>query len=198
LAERLSSAPVVKGIKDVLARWLPRLSPRLVIVYSSQFPDAVSYAHSQLLQMESVGVNVRLIDVDGWSFRKVLDVVEGEVRAGSYVSVLRPLPEDIDYHRILDVVPPHQDAEGVTWRTLAGLVAGDFRFGLPLTPWSAVLLPLAYGYCYEGKRAVVFGRSPTVGMPLAVILARLMPPLPCFTPRADLHRISAVLPILSL
>ncbi len=173
MAKKLSARHLVRALKEVLAERLPGFSPRLTVVYSSDFSSAASYAHSQAHHMSSLGVEVRLLDVAKMKTLEVIRAVENEVRCGSYVSVLRPLPADVDYHAILDIIPPYQDAEGVTWRTLAGLVAGDFRFGFPLTPWSAILLPLAYGFNYRGEKAVVIGRSPTVGMPLGIILSRL-------------------------
>ncbi len=87
------------------------------------------------------------------------------------ILVQLPLPAGLDEERVLDLVPPEKDVDGLTERSMGRLVRG--RPGLvPCTPLGVIRLLERYEVPTSGKRAVVVGRSTLVGLPLALLLAR--------------------------
>ncbi len=87
------------------------------------------------------------------------------------ILVQLPLPDGLDAERVLDLVPPEKDVDGLTERSMGRLVRG--REGLvPCTPLGVMRLLERYDVPTSGRRAVVVGRSTLVGLPLALLLAR--------------------------
>lgn len=87
------------------------------------------------------------------------------------ILVQLPLPDGLDPERVLDLIPPDKDVDGLTERSMGRLVRG--RDGLvPCTPLGVMRLLERYDVPTSGKRAVVVGRSTLVGLPLALLLAR--------------------------
>jgi methylenetetrahydrofolate dehydrogenase (NADP+)/methenyltetrahydrofolate cyclohydrolase len=87
------------------------------------------------------------------------------------ILVQLPLPAGLDAERVLDLVPPDKDVDGLTEASMGRLVRG--RRGLvPCTPLGVIRLLQRYRVPTEGRRAVVVGRSSLVGLPLSLLLAR--------------------------
>ena len=87
------------------------------------------------------------------------------------ILVQLPLPDGLDAERVLDLVPPEKDVDGLTERSMGRLVRG--RPGhVPCTPLGVMRLLDRYGVATSGARAVVIGRSTLVGLPQVLLLGR--------------------------
>ncbi|MEM7142214.1 MAG: bifunctional 5,10-methylenetetrahydrofolate dehydrogenase/5,10-methenyltetrahydrofolate cyclohydrolase [Actinomycetota bacterium] len=87
------------------------------------------------------------------------------------ILVQLPLPDGLDAERVLDLVPPEKDVDGLTERSMGRLVRG--RVGhVPCTPLGVMRLLDRYGVETSGKQAVVIGRSTLVGLPQVLLLGR--------------------------
>lgn len=87
------------------------------------------------------------------------------------ILVQLPLPDGLDAERVLDLVPPDKDVDGLTERSMGRLVRG--RPGhVPCTPLGVMRLLERYGVATSGARAVVIGRSTLVGLPQVLLLGR--------------------------
>ena len=87
------------------------------------------------------------------------------------ILVQLPLPDGLDAERVLDLLPPQKDVDGLTERSMGRLVRG--RDGhVPCTPLGVMRLMDRYGVATSGKRAVVIGRSTLVGLPQILLLGR--------------------------
>lgn len=87
------------------------------------------------------------------------------------ILVQLPLPDGLDAERVLDLVPPDKDVDGLTERSMGRLVRG--RVGhVPCTPLGVMRLLERYGVETSGKQAVVIGRSTLVGLPQVLLLGR--------------------------
>ncbi|MCL1899161.1 MAG: bifunctional methylenetetrahydrofolate dehydrogenase/methenyltetrahydrofolate cyclohydrolase [Promicromonosporaceae bacterium] len=86
-----------------------------------------------------------------------------------------PLPPGIDTHRVLELIDPAKDADGLHPTNLGRLV---LRVGEPLsspqpcTPRGIVELVERHGLSWDGKQVVVLGRGVTVGRPIGLLLTR--------------------------
>ncbi len=87
------------------------------------------------------------------------------------ILVQLPLPEGLDAERVLDLIPPQKDVDGLTERSMGRLLRG--REGhVPCTPLGVMRLLERYDINARGARAVVIGRSTLVGLPLVLLLGR--------------------------
>ncbi len=87
------------------------------------------------------------------------------------ILVQLPLPEGLDPERVLALLPPEKDVDGLTPLSLGRLVRGQPGL-VPCTPLGVMRLLERYGVPTAGARAVVVGRSTLVGLPLSLLLAR--------------------------
>ena len=87
------------------------------------------------------------------------------------ILVQLPLPDQLDAARIVRVLDPAKDVDG-----LHPLNAGQLYLGrptlVPATPVGIMALLAEYGIQLSGARAVVVGRSDIVGKPVAQLLLR--------------------------
>ncbi|MGQ0625054.1 MAG: bifunctional methylenetetrahydrofolate dehydrogenase/methenyltetrahydrofolate cyclohydrolase [Sporichthyaceae bacterium] len=82
-----------------------------------------------------------------------------------------PLPKAVDTNRVLGLVDPTKDADGLHPANLGKLVLGE-PAPLPCTPRGIVELLTRYGVPIAGAEVVVIGRGVTVGRPLGLLLTR--------------------------
>ncbi len=86
-----------------------------------------------------------------------------------------PLPDGIDTNRVLELIDPDKDADGLHPTNLGRLVLRvreDVTSPLPCTPRGIVELLERHGVDLNGKHVVVLGRGVTVGRPIGLLLTR--------------------------
>jgi methylenetetrahydrofolate dehydrogenase (NADP+)/methenyltetrahydrofolate cyclohydrolase len=82
-----------------------------------------------------------------------------------------PLPKGRDEQRVLELVDPAKDADGLHPTSLGRLVL-NAAAPLPCTPHGIVRLLRRYEVPINGAEVVVIGRGVTVGRPLGLLLTR--------------------------
>jgi methylenetetrahydrofolate dehydrogenase (NADP+)/methenyltetrahydrofolate cyclohydrolase len=86
-----------------------------------------------------------------------------------------PLPVGIETERVLELIAPYKDADGlhpVNLGRLAHNVSGPLTSPVPCTPRGIVDLLERNGVDLKGAEVVVVGRGVTVGRPLGLLLTR--------------------------
>ncbi|GIG30498.1 bifunctional methylenetetrahydrofolate dehydrogenase/methenyltetrahydrofolate cyclohydrolase [Cellulomonas marina] len=86
-----------------------------------------------------------------------------------------PLPAGIDTQRVIELVDPAKDADGLHPTNLGRLVlrvAEDLDSPLPCTPHGIVELVERHGISWRGAEVVVVGRGVTVGRSIGLLLTR--------------------------
>jgi methylenetetrahydrofolate dehydrogenase (NADP+) / methenyltetrahydrofolate cyclohydrolase len=81
-----------------------------------------------------------------------------------------PLPPPFDFYRAVAALRPAKDVDGVGTANLGRLVA-QRPVQVPAVALAAVEIARHYRLPIEGERVAVLGRSETVGLPLALLLA---------------------------
>ncbi len=85
------------------------------------------------------------------------------------ILVQMPLPRHIDPHKVIEAIHTSKDVDGFSVHSAGSLMAG--LPGLrPATPFGCMKLIESTGIELKGQRAVVIGRSNTVGKPMALLL----------------------------
>jgi methylenetetrahydrofolate dehydrogenase (NADP+)/methenyltetrahydrofolate cyclohydrolase len=87
------------------------------------------------------------------------------------ILVQLPIPEHLDTERVLALIPPEKDVDGLTELSMGRLLRG-LPGHVPCTPLGVMRLLERYGIKTKGKRAVVIGRSTLVGLPQTILLIR--------------------------
>ncbi|MFI6344517.1 bifunctional methylenetetrahydrofolate dehydrogenase/methenyltetrahydrofolate cyclohydrolase [Streptomyces sp. NPDC050560] len=82
-----------------------------------------------------------------------------------------PLPKGIDENRVLELMDPDKDADGLHPMNLGRLVLGE-PGPLPCTPYGIVRLLRRHGVEIAGAEVVVVGRGVTIGRPMPLLLTR--------------------------
>ncbi|MFV0478488.1 MAG: bifunctional methylenetetrahydrofolate dehydrogenase/methenyltetrahydrofolate cyclohydrolase FolD [Parahaliea sp.] len=80
-----------------------------------------------------------------------------------------PVPEQIDERACFDAIALAKDVDGVTCLGFGRMAMGENAYGCA-TPQGIMRLLAAYDIDIEGKYAVVVGRSPILGKPMAMML----------------------------
>jgi methylenetetrahydrofolate dehydrogenase (NADP+)/methenyltetrahydrofolate cyclohydrolase len=80
-----------------------------------------------------------------------------------------PVPSHIDERRCFDAIRLDKDVDGVTCHGFGRMAMGERAYG-SATPAGIMRLLDHYGISLVGKHAVVVGRSPILGKPMALML----------------------------
>ena len=80
-----------------------------------------------------------------------------------------PVPEQIDERRCFDAISLEKDVDGVTCLGFGRMAMGEEAYGCA-TPKGIMRLLEHYDVPLEGKHAVVVGRSPILGKPMAMMM----------------------------
>ncbi len=173
--EVLKGRPVADRIDrelDTLSSNLGELQLGVYLVGGDESSEM--YARSKIRKGEKVGVKVHLRkfpeNIEQVEIEKSLerDASDQDITG---IMIERPLPEGFDLDRLMSIVPPVKDVEGLHPENYGLMAFGRPRF-IPPTPLGALLLMNHYSVELQGKRVVIVGRSPNVGRPLATILSQ--------------------------
>ncbi len=80
-----------------------------------------------------------------------------------------PVPAQIDERRCFDQIKIEKDVDGVTSQGFGKMALGEPAYG-SATPAGIMRLLAHYGIAMKGKHAIVVGRSPILGKPMAMML----------------------------
>ena len=145
--------------------------PTLAVVLVGEDPASQVYVRSKVKETGAAGMRSLEIKLSA-------DVSEAEVIARVValsgdpevdgVLVQLPLPKHIDEARVLAVLDPAKDVDGLTEASAGKLVLG--KPGLrPCTPYGCVILAKSVRPDLAGANVVVLGRSILVGKPAALL-----------------------------
>ncbi len=160
-------------VRDEVSREVAELGP-LGLATILVGDDAASDVYVRLKHKDATEVGMRPIDrrlPADTPQEAVLALVE-ELNADDGVDgllVQTPLPEHLDEDKILAAVRPEKDVDGLTPLN-AGLLYLGRNAHVGATPVGIMRLLAEYEIPTTGVRAVVVGRSPIVGKPVAHLL----------------------------
>lgn len=146
--------------------------PCLAAVLVGEDRASATYVKMKRERCEQAGIDSRLLQLPGATTTEDLISAITELSddpAVDGILLQHPVPHQIDERAAFEAITPEKDVDGVTLRSF-----GAMAFGLPgftsCTPGGIVRLLDAYGVDPRGKRAVVVGRSPILGKPIAALL----------------------------
>ena len=179
-ARLLQGGPIATEIRQAVsedvAAYVERHArrPVLAVVICGRDAPSMVYLAQILRSCEKVGIEGRLVEVDGEASEDSVTETLAALNADPAVNgiiVQMPLPPTIRLRTIVDAIDPAKDIDGIHPLN-AGLLRLGYDGFLPATAHAAVEILRRSGIEIEGKRAVVVGRSAVVGMPAAFLLVR--------------------------
>lgn len=146
--------------------------PKLAIVLVGEYEPSLIYVTNKERACRSTGIEVETFrlgaDVEESTVVEIINRCNEDRKIHGIILQL-PLPGHLDKDRLLEVIKPEKDVDGLTPVNLGKLAAGKPRF-IPATPSGIVELLIRYSISPKGRRVVIVGRGELVGKPLANLL----------------------------
>lgn len=148
------------------------VTPGLTVVLVGDDPASRVYVRNKENACKSAGMNGTVLrfpaDVSQAGLLETLDLLNADPKVHG-ILVQLPLPRQIDDRLVVERIDPRKDVDGFHPENVGLLTVGRPRF-VPCTPLGVRELLLNAGVETRGARAVVLGRSQTVGKPMALLL----------------------------
>lgn len=175
----LDGKATATAVKQVLADRVSGLvargiTPGLATVLVGDDPGSHAYVGGKHRDCAEVGIASIRVDMPADSTQADVESAVRELNADPAVTgfiVQLPLPKGLDSNRVLELMDPLKDADGLHPMNLGRLVLG-IDAPLPCTPRGIVELLRAYDVPINGAEVCVIGRGVTVGRPLGLLLTR--------------------------
>lgn len=148
--------------------------PGLGTVLVGDDPGSHAYVGGKHRDCGEVGIASIRVDLPADTTQEQLDEEIRRLNADPSVTgyiVQLPLPKHLDANRVLTLMDPDKDADGLHPTNLGRLVLGE-PAPLPCTPRGIVEILRRYDVPLNGAEVVVVGRGVTVGRPLGLLLTR--------------------------
>ncbi len=178
-AQKLDGTATAAAIKGELASRVAALRergirPGLGTILVGDDPGSRWYVNGKHKDCAEVGIESIRIDLPATAIQEEIEdavrVLNDDPACTGYIVQL-PLPKGRDENRVLGMVDPAKDADGLHPTNLGWLVLGKAA-PLPCTPHGIVELLRRHGVEIAGAEVTVVGRGVTVGRPLGLLLTR--------------------------
>ena len=148
--------------------------PGLGTVLVGSDPGSQAYVGGKHRDCAEVGIASIRVDLPADASQLDVEAEVAKLNADPAVTgyiIQLPLPKHLDEYRVLELMDPAKDADGLHPVSLGRLVLG-IPAPLPCTPRGIVALLRAHDVPINGAHLVVVGRGITVGRPLGLLLTR--------------------------
>ena len=163
-------AEIARKIEQELASGAVR--PVLATIIVGENPSSVTYVRMKGNACKRVGIEPRKVELpENTNTEELLSVIDSLNADPDVYGILlqHPVPRSIDERACFDRIAPEKDVDGVGVNSL-----GKTALGLPgyraATAKAIMNILEYYKIPLQGKEAVVIGRSPILGKPVAMLL----------------------------
>ncbi|MFP3988408.1 bifunctional methylenetetrahydrofolate dehydrogenase/methenyltetrahydrofolate cyclohydrolase [Streptomyces sp. E11-3] len=178
-AQILDGKATAAAIKADLAQRVAALKARGIVpglgtVLVGEDPGSQKYVAGKHRDCAQVGIASIQRELPATATQEEIEAVVRELNedpACTGYIVQLPLPKGIDENRILELMDPAKDADGLHPTNLGRLVLKE-PAPLPCTPNGVIRLLRQYGVELNGAHVVVVGRGITIGRSLPLLLTR--------------------------
>lgn len=150
------------------------ITPGLGTLLVGDDPGSRWYVNGKHKDCAEVGIASLQRELPATASQEDIEEVVRELNANpectGYIVQL-PLPKGIDTNRVLELMDPAKDADGLHPMSLGKLVLNE-PGPLPCTPYGIVELLRHHGVGINGAHVVVLGRGITVGRSIGLLLTR--------------------------
>jgi len=187
------TAEKIKAEISVMLSELKGYIPTLGIVRIGSNSADISYEKGAVKKMESLSLKTKVFEFDEnissedfiEEFKKINedDEIDG-------ILLFRPLPEHIDEKKVIEVLDERKDLDGISYKNIAKVFAGDESGFAPCTAKAVIKILESNNIELEGKNVVVLGRSMVIGKPVAMLAIQKNATVTlCHSKTADLKKV---------
>lgn len=169
LARRLLAGAVAKVEK---IHEIAGVTPTLATVLVGDDRASATYVRMKRKRCEDAGMKSLRVELPlGTTTEELVAEIDKLAADESVHGILvqHPVPKPIDKRAAFEVIPVEKDVDGVTSSTLGRVILNMPAF-VSCTPKGIIQLLDEYHVELDGAHAVVIGRSPILGRPMASIL----------------------------
>ena len=144
----------------------------LAVIIVGEDPASQIYVRNKIRACEEVGIRSYSYELKADCKQEELEELLDELATNEKVLGILlqlPLPKGLDEEAALKKIPFQKDVDGFCAENLGRLAKKD-RACVACTPLGVMKMLESEGIELSGKRAVVIGRSVTVGKPMALLL----------------------------
>lgn len=161
-------------VKGMVAEFVEtsKRQPCLAVIIVGTDPASQTYVRNKILGCAEVGMKSLSYELPETSTNEdVAKIISTLAKDNNVDGILvqLPLPKHLDERYLLSLIPDSKDVDGFSPNNL-GLLAMNVPRTISCTPFGVMELIASTGVEIAGKRAVVIGRSNTVGKPMAMLL----------------------------
>jgi len=158
----------VQAIKE----WGNGVLPILATILVGDDPSSATYVKMKANACRRVGMeSLHVVLPQATTTRQLLaqiDKLNSDPRVQG-ILLQHPVPSQIDERQCFDRIALEKDVDGVTVLGFGTMAMGQPAYG-SATPAGIMRLLEHYGIDVQGKHAVIVGRSPILGKPIAMML----------------------------
>lgn len=172
--KELRGKEVADEIYTEIRSILPKLEslPNLTAVLVGDDPASQVYVGMKEKKAKELEMDGKVIKLPRDTSQVDLEEVIRDLNSDKNVHgilVQLPLPDHLDARRVIDLIDPDKDVDGLHRVNVGKLHLGEDGF-IPCTPYGIIQMLERKSVEIEGKNAVVIGRSNLVGKPIARLL----------------------------
>lgn len=173
----LDGKKVAAALENRLKKRLENLKnynymPKLAIILTGDNPSSAMYAAFMQKVAKKYGIQSELLKRDNQVTEIELENLISRLNDDTTITgilMMMPLPNHICTQKIIDLIDPDKDIDGLTTVNAGRLFSGrDGFFGC--TPRAVMEILESYDIPVEGKRVVILGRSNVIGKPVSMML----------------------------
>lgn len=148
------------------------VSPVLATILVGDDPASATYVKMKGNACARIGMDSKRIELpDETTTEQLLATIQDLNNDPNVHGILlqHPVPGQIDERACFDAIDLNKDVDGVTCLGFGRMSMGESAYG-SATPQGIMRLLAAYDIELQGQQAVVVGRSPILGKPMAMML----------------------------
>lgn len=156
---------ILGGLKAIITE--KNIVPHLAIVLCGNNPESLVYTSLKQKRAGEIGIKAELYSFPESISQEELAAKIKEINASCDGMIIQlPLPKHLDARRLINLIDPEKDVDGLTDISLGRLMNNQPGL-VPATPKGVIRLLEKYALPLEGKEVVIINRSTLVGKPLA-------------------------------
>lgn len=146
--------------------------PTLATILVGDDPASATYVQMKINACKRIGMSSQSIEMSAATTTEQLLAEIERLNNDPHVNGIllqHPVPSQIDERACFDAIAIEKDVDGVTTQGFGRMAMGEPAFG-SATPAGIMTMLKHYDIDLAGKHAVVVGRSPILGKPMAAML----------------------------
>ena len=149
------------------------ITPKVAFVRVGDLSDSISYENAAVKRFEKLDIETERFsfpeDVSARAFLSRFREINENYDING-ILLLQPVPEHIDMKRVVEIMNPIKDIDGMTPENMGKLLVKEENRLEPCTPAAVMEMLKFYDIELKGKNVTVVGASAVVGKPLSILL----------------------------